>query len=334
MQEIVIQSITSILASALLATVSASSSFAQQTAAPWPSKSITIVIGYPPGTVLDIHTRKFFAPRLSEALKQPVLVDNRPGATGQIGASYVATAPADGHVVLFGSINEFSIQPALGAKTTYDTARDFRPIALAAAGPSLLWVSGDSKVKSLADLAALAKIRKEPVTCGHTGVGSYGHLVCEYLGKQMNISILSVPYRGTTQALTAIIGGTLDIATGFAQEAMPLAEGNRIVPIAATSRALPRFPEAKALKDQGMDSVELGSWAMFVAPAATPQAVVERMNKEINAVIQSEEWRLYLANSSGVTPVAPMSVADNENFVREQTALWKRIVQKTGVKLE
>jgi len=236
--------------------------------------------------------------------------------------------------MLFGSMNEFAIQPALGAKTTYDTTRDFRPIALAAAGPTMLWVSGDSKVKKLADLVALAKSRKEPVTCGHTGVGSYGHLICEYLGQQLSINILSVPYRATTQALTAIIGGTLDMATGFAQEAMPLAEGNRIVPIATSSRALPRFPEAKAFKDQGIDSVELDSWAMFVAPAATPLAVVERLNKEIYAVVQSEEWRLYLANTSGITPVPPLSVVDNENFVREQAALWKRIVQKTGVKLE
>jgi len=318
----------------LLAAVSANSSFAQQSAAPWPSKPITIVIGYPAGTVLDIHTRKFFAPRLSEALKQPVLVDNRPGATGQIAASYVAAAPADGHVVLFGSMNEFAIQPALGAKTTYDTTRDFRPIALATAGPTMLWVSGDSKVKKLADLVALAKSRKEPVTCGHTGVGSYGHLICEYLGKQLNINILSVPYPATTQALTAIIGGTLDMATGFPPEAMPLTEGNRIVPIATSSRALPRFSEAKAFKDQGMDSVELDSWGMFFAPAAAPLAVAERLNKEINAVSQSEDWRLYLATGSGNTPVAPLSVADNENFVRDQAALWKRIVQKTGVKPE
>ena len=329
------KSIISIVASALLAAVSANSSFAQQTAAPWPSKPITIVIGFPPGTVLDIYTRKIFAPRLSEVLMQPVLVDNRAGAAGQIAAGYVATAPADGHVVLLGSMNEFAIQPAIGAKTTYDATRDFRPIALATAGPTLLWVSGDSKVKNLADLVALAKTRKEPVTCGNTGVGSFGHLVCEYLGKQLNINILSIPYRGTTLALSAIIGGTLDMATGFAAEAMPLAEGNRIVPIATSGRALPRFPEAKTFRDQGMDSVDLHSWGMFFAPAATPLAVVERLNKELNAVVQSEEWRLYLlVNAGGNTPVAPLSVADNEKFVRDQIALWKRVVQKTGVKLE
>ena len=328
------KSIVSIVASVSLLTAFANSSLAQQSAAPWPSKPITIVMGYPLGTILDIYTRKFFAPRLSEALKQPVLVDNRAGATGQIAASYVAAAAADGHVLLFGSVNEFAIQPALGAKTPYDTTRDFRPVARATAGPTLLWVSGESKVANLADLATLAKSRNAPVTCGNTGIGSYGHLVCEYLGKQLSINILSVPYRGTTQALTAIVGGTLDMATAFAPEAMSLADGNRIVPIATSSRALPRFPVAKPFKDQGMDSVELDSWSMFFAPAATPLAVVERLNKELNAVAQSEEWRLYLANISGNTPVPPLSVADNENFVRDQAALWKRIVQKTGVKLD
>ena len=326
--------IISIVASALLAVMSANVSLAHQSAAPWPSKPVTIVMGYPPGTILDIYTRKFFAPRLSEALKQPVLVDNRAGATGQIAASYVATAPPDGHVVLFGTLNEFVLQPALGAKTPYDVVRDFRPIALATAGPTSLWVSGNSKVKNLADLVALAKTRKEPVTCGNTGIGSYGHLICEYVGKQLNINILSIPYRGATQALTAIIGGTLDMATAFAPEAASLAEGGRIVSIATSSRALPRFPDAKPFKDQGMDSVELDSWGMFFAPAATPLAVVERLNKEINAVVQSEEWRLYLANTSGNTPVAPLSVTVTENFLRDQTVLWKRIVQKAGVKLE
>ena len=315
---------------ALLALVGAASSLAHA-ADPWPARPVRMIVPFPPGGSTDILGRAIAA-KLQEALGQPVVVENKPGAGGSIGATEAARAPGDGYTLLMGHIGTLAINPSLYPNLPYDPRRSFVPIALVARVPNVLVVNPQVPAKDVAQLVALAKAKPGQLRYASGGNGSAAHLAMEYFKLRAGVDVMHIPYKGTAPAVTDVLGGQVEMTmTGVPAVAAHVKAGKlRALGVsgAGVVATLPGVPPiASTIPD-----FEAIQWYGVVAPAGTPPSIVERLNAEINRALASPELRARLetegAEAAPGTPVAFGNLIDSE------IARWKPVVERANMKAE
>ena len=297
----------------------------------YPARTVQIVVPYTPGTGADILSRTL-GPKLAERWKVAVITDNRPGATGNIGAEFVAKAPPDGHTVLF-TATSFGTTPALYRNLPFDPVKSFAPVALIATSSVVLVVHPQLPVKSIKEFIQLAKRRPGQMLYSSPGNGGPQHLAMELLKLETGIDIVHVPHRSAAGAMTDLIGGHVQAMISATQTAASTAKAGRLRALAVMSpERSAAFPETPTMKELGLGQLEVETWYGSFAPGGTPAAVVSRINAELNAVLKMPDV-LEVLGKLGMTPRGGTS----EQFggmVRKELARWDRVVKAANIKAD
>ena len=313
---------------AALLAVFAQNAFAQA----YPTHSIRLVVPFPAGGTTDILARAA-AQKLSESLGQAVVVDNRPGAAGNIGADLVAKSAPDGYTLLMGTVGTHAINPSLYAKMPYDHVKDFVPVVLVAGVPNVLAVYPAFPVNSVAELIALAKSKPGTINFASSGSGTSIHLSGELFKTMAGVDMTHIPYKGSSPALTDLMGGQVQIMFDNLPSSLPLIKAGKLRAIAVTSlKRAPALPDVPTISESGLPGFEASSWFGVLAPAGTPAPIVAKLNADVNKWLQSPEAREQLlaqgANAAGGTP---------EQFaahIRAETEKWAKVVKASGAKAD
>ena len=299
--------------------------------AQYPDKPIKIIVPYPPGGTTDLLARSL-APRLSERLNQPVLIDNRAGAGGVIGSQVVAKSPADGYTLVFGSIASHGILPAVQNPPPYDPLKDFAPISLAAMTPNVLLANVASPFKSLSELIQMARSKPGELNFGSTSLGGSPHMSGELLKSLAKIDMVHVPYKGGAPMLVDLIGGQVPIAFDNLPSSIQHIRSGKVRALAVTTtKRWPGAPEIPTMAEAGLPNYESSAWFGLFAPGATPKPVVELLQRHVAAILkQPEVEKLYL--EQGAMPVGNTS-EEFAKFISGEMVKWRTVVNDTGVKL-
>lgn len=308
-----------------------SSAFAN-TSAGWPNRPIKIVVPGTAGSGMDIYARMLQTP-LQNALKQPVVIDNKPGANSIIGNDAVAKAAPDGYTFLLTPSSAIALNPIVQPKMPYDTLKDLLPVAQVGQSGFLLIASPTSGFKTLQDMVQYAKANPGKLTYGTWGNGSSGHLAMEGIKLHYGLDMPHVPYKGTAPLVTDLLGS--NISVGFTDIASPVphVRAGKLVAIGATgSRRAPALPELATVSEQGY-KFDADGWYGVFAPAGTPMDIVRRMNEEINKILVTEEMRLKF-NSQNM-PAPPIKTAEQfAATVRSDVALWQGLAKAINFKAD
>ncbi len=294
--------------------------------APWPDRPLRIIVAFAPGAATDVLARTL-ANALTPALGQPVVVENRPGAGGNIATVGVRRMPADGQTFLAHSV-AFSVNPSLYRNAGYDALTDFEPVALLASTPNILTVNPERlDVRTLPELLAAARAR--PLDYGSSGTGTTTHLGMELLLRSLaRVEIQHVPF-GPAQAITAVVGGQVPMGSTSLPPALAMVREGRLRGIAVTSlRRDPALPNVPTVAEQGFPGFEALTWFGLMAPAGTPAAASDRMNAEINRALRLPEVAQRL-DAAGFAPDI-RSRADFGTFLRDEVAKWAAVVRVSG----
>lgn len=298
----------------------------------YPAKPVRYIVPFPPGGGQDLVVRAL-APRLGEALGQQVIVDNRPGAATMVGAELAAKSAPDGYTVFNGSNTTLSINPNLYSKIPYDPIRDFLAVTQIASLPNLLVVHPSLPVKTVKELAALARSRPGQLNYSSSGAGTPAQLAGVMFGDAAHASIVHVPYRGSSQALTAVISGETQLMFGSMTSTLPFVKSGRLRAIAVTGakRSL-AAPELPTVAEAGFPGFEAITWYGMFVPAATPAAIVNRLNAEVVKILRQQEFREWLV-AQGADP-APGTTEELTQFVKAELVKYAKIVKDSGMKPE
>jgi tripartite-type tricarboxylate transporter receptor subunit TctC len=295
----------------------------------WPTKPVRIVVGFPPGTTGDILAR-IAAPRMSDSLGQPVLVENRPGAGSSIAAEAVAKSAPDGYTLLLSTIAN-AINPSL-YKLGFDFSRDLAPVALLADVAGLL-VAHPSAPPTLQALIAEAKANPGRMTYASSGNGTVTHLWGEMLNGSAGIKLVHVPYKGSSQAVTDLLGGSVAMLFTPASTVIPHVAAGKLTALAVIGRQrLAALPSVPTMTELGVAGFESGLWFGLNAPAGTPPAVIERLNAEVRRAFGLAEVKAQLA-AQGIDAV-PGTAEAFAAFIRQETDKWARVVRESGAKAD
>ena len=315
-----------------LAALGAASPAAAQPAA-WPSKPIRMVIPFPAGGTTDVLGR-VVAQRLSTALGQQVIVENRPGAGGSIGADTVAKAPPDGHVILMSTSSTHSIGPALNPKMPYDAQKDFVPVAHVATAPNVLVVGSNFPASDARQMVALLKSNPGRYNFGSSGIGTIPHLSAELFKWQGgNLFAVHIPYRGTGLVIPDLIAGQIAFLMDSVVTAAPHVRDGKLKALAVTgTRRSGAMPEVATFAEQGVPGMDAATWFGLFVPAGTPAAIVQRLNEESNAMLRSPDVVDRLAKL-GADPAggSPEAFA---RVVRGDYEKWAAVIRRAGIKPE
>jgi tripartite-type tricarboxylate transporter receptor subunit TctC len=315
------------LLAALAAGLPATQALAQ---AAWPAKPLRIVVPYPPGGSSDIIARAISQP-LSEALKQPVVVDNKAGANGNLGADLVAKSPADGYTVLLCDVGALAISPSVYTKLPFDPAKDLRGVTMLAYSPHLLAVNPSVPANSLKELVALSKTR--PINFAVTAVGSAPHLAGVAVERASGAKWQYVPYKGGVQAIQDTIGGQTDVLMNGMLATLPHVQSGKLKVLGVSKRTrMPLIGNVPTLAEQGLADFESGTWQGILAPRGTPEAIVQRLNAELIRVIRSPDIRARLAGQGA--EVVTMTPTEQDTFFNKERARWAQVVTAANVKLD
>jgi tripartite-type tricarboxylate transporter receptor subunit TctC len=297
----------------------------------FPSKPVRIVVPYPPGGFNDTLGR-LAAKHLGAMWKQPVVVDNKAGAGTMIGTKDVALSLADGHTLLVVQF-PFAANPWLYKNIAYDTQKAFAPVMLAGRSPMLLVTHSASPYRTLADVVAAAKARPQQLNYGSSGAGSSNHLAMALFESASGTQMNQVPYKGSTPMLTDLAGGQFDVAVDLVPHALPFMQAGKLRPLAlAAAKRSALMPELPTAAEAGVPGYEVSSWHGFVVPAGTPPAVIDRLNRDLNAVLANDEVKKAFAQQ-GVVPDGG-TPAQFRSFIDSQLALWKKVVQERGITVD
>ena len=298
----------------------------------FPNKPLRLVVPFPAGGPTDIVARPF-AQMLSEALGQQVIVDNRGGAGGSIGADAVAKATADGYTLLMGTVGTHAINPSLYRKLPYDAGRDFSALGLAASAPVAVIVYPGAPYASIADLVAAAKRQPGSINFGSAGNGTPGHLTGEMFAKAAGIELKHIPYKGSAPALTDLLGGQIVLMFDPVQSVLQHVKNGKLRALAVSSRQRsPVLPQIPTLSEAGLKDFEATAWWAVYAPANLPAALQATLAAEVDKIVHSDGFRDRLV-PLGVQPAGPMRESFAE-FQRAELAKWGRAVQSSGVVIE
>ena len=296
----------------------------------YPSRPIRLVVGFAAGGTTDFMAR-LLADKLREPLRQTVVVENRTGANGSLGAEFVAKSEPDGYTLYFTTAGVAAVYPHLRANAPYDPIKDFVAVGLVAFNSTMLVVNARMPVSSATDLAALARQNPGRITIAITGLGSVSHLGVELFQAAAGVRFQQVPYRGASPAITDLLGGQLDGLFGDGPTVIAHIAAGRIKALAATSRRRSEiFPDVPTFAEQGFTDTVADQWAGVLAPARTPTEIVAKLNAGIFTAMNDPEVRAKLAQT-GVVP-APDSPAEFGQYLKDEYARWGRIIREKGIK--
>lgn len=316
----------------LVSLLLAASPIALAQAQSYPTKSIRLVVPYPAGGVLDVRARQY-AQQLALHLKQPIVIDNRPGASGIIATELVAKAAPDGYTLLVGATSTLAINPALSSNLPYDVQRDFVPIALLARAPMLLVVRPSLGVRDFAGLLAVAKASPGQLTYASGGNGTPLHLAGEMLKTIGQVDIVHVAYKGDAPALADLLAGHVDFSFQFGNVVAPHLAAKKLhaVMITAAQRAS-AFADVPSAREVGAPELELAAWSGIVAPRGVPSDIVRVLNAALRDAMHAPEIeRSYIESGGEVMAGTPEEFA---MFLRSEAAKWQRIVKLAGATLD
>lgn len=299
--------------------------------AQWPDKPIKLVVPYPAGGAAD-NTARILAQYLGERLKQQIIVDNRPGASGTIGASYVAKAPADGYTLLLDATS-YTVNPSLFPKLNYDPAKELAPVSLIMQVPLLMVVPANSPYASVADVVKAAKATPGKLTYASAGSGGAQHLAAELFSQNEKISMTHIPYKGGAPALTDLIGGQVDLMFSATTASGAFVKGGKLKPLAITSsKRQEGWPQVPTVGESGLKGFEVNEWNGLFAPAGTPRPILDRLEAETRAVIADKAVASRFAEM-GVQGVGSSS-KDFAAFVKSETTKWAGVIKAGNIKVD
>jgi tripartite-type tricarboxylate transporter receptor subunit TctC len=311
-----------------LALAFAAPAFPQQ----YPVRPVRFVVPFSPGGSTDTLARTLGV-KLADGLGQQVVVDNRPGANGNIGMEIVAKSPPDGHTIVLGYIANLAIAPSLYAKLPFDPVKDYAPITQIASSPNVLTAHPSVPAKTLKELIALAKAKPGQVSFASTGVASVGHLTGELLNNLAGVRITHVPYKGSGQAITDLLGGHVQVMYSGFSSTMPHIKSGKLRALAVTgAKRSDALPEVPTIAEQGYPGVEATAWYGVLAPARTPRPVVTRLHGEIVKALRMPDVKERLGTLGfelvGGTPEAFGA------YIRSEIKKWEKVVKASGAKPE
>jgi tripartite-type tricarboxylate transporter receptor subunit TctC len=298
----------------------------------FPGHALRLVVPFPPGGPTDIVARPL-AVRLSEALGQSVIIDNRGGAGGNVGADSVAKSAPDGYTLLMGTVGTQAINVSLYKRLAFDPAKDFVPVAEVASAPVLLVANPRLPANSVKELIALARQQPGAINYGTAGSGSPGHLSGELFKAMAGINLTHVPYRGSAPAVTDLLGGQIQLMFDPIQSPLPHVKSGALKALGVSSaKRSPLLPDVPTIAEAGVPEYETTAWWGVFAPAQTPPAVVERLHAEITRIVRSDFYVQQLA-PLGAEPVSGTSQAFDQ-FVKQETSKWAKVVRDSGATVD
>jgi tripartite-type tricarboxylate transporter receptor subunit TctC len=304
----------------------------QASAQSWPVKPVRIIVPYPAGGTSDILARTL-GQKLTEIWGQSIIVENKPGANGNVGADFVAKASADGYTLLLCDVGALAISPSVYTALAFDPNKDFAPVTMVAYSPHILAVNPEVPAKSVAELIALAKSKPGKLNYAASSVASAPHLAGVDFASRAGISWAYIPYKGGAQAITDVIGGQADVLFNGMLATYPHVKSGklRILAVSSASR-MSAIPDVPTVAESGIPGFETGSWQGVLAPPGTPRDVVAKINADFIRVLNTPEMREKLsAQGAEVRVNTPETFTV---FLRDETARWARVVAANGVKLE
>ena len=297
----------------------------------YPARPVRVLVGFPPGAGVDITTR-LVTPRLAEALGQQFIVDNRPGAAGNIAAELAAKTPPDGYSLLSASA-PIVMSQTLYKNLGFNLERDFEPVGLMASAPFILVVHPSLPAKSVKEFVALARSRPGQLSFASTGSGSTPHLSMEMLKAQAGINLVHVPYKGTPQAVLDLLSGQVQVMFANTLSVLPQVKSGRLRALAISSaKRSAAAPELPTVAESGMPGYESGTWFGLFAPASTPREIINRLNSELVRIIATADMKARLLDQ-GADPVTG-TPEQFRAFVKTELAKWSKVVKAVGIKLE
>ena len=296
-----------------------------------PKKTISLVVGFAPGGAADTAAR-LIAKKLGDNIGQTVIVDNKPGAGGNIAHQFVANAPGDGATLLFGSVGPLTIAPHM-MKLGYDPVRDLSPITMGVNFPNVLVVHSGVGVKTLAEYVALAKKKPGSLDFASTGAGSASHLAGELFNDKAGIDTVHIPYKGGAPALQDLLGGRVASYYSTPATAGPHIESGKLIPLASTGLTRPAFlPNLPTIAESGYPGFNATNWYAFVASSKTPKPLLDRWNLELVKVLSAPDVREQL-NKHGLTPL-PGTREELARYIASESATWGRIIKDRKITAE
>ena len=298
----------------------------------YPSKPVRIIVPFAPGGNVDV-TARLIAPALQDALGQPVVVENKPGAAGTIGADFVVRSPADGYTLLMGSNSTFSVAPSLNPKNPYNPLKDFAPVASIAATPFILVVHPAAPMKTVAELIARAKATPGKLTMASAGTGSSNHLVGEFFQDMAGVKFTHVPYKGSNPAISDLMGGQVDMHFDQVTSAGNHVQSGKLRALLVTSKErAPMLPDVPTAAEVGFASFGPINVTGLIAPAGTPREVIAVLNAATNKALQQAAVREKYAGVGAVTTGGtPEQFAA---YIAEDLARWTKVVKDANVKVD
>lgn len=301
-------------------------------AQPWPTKPVRVIVGFAAGGGTDIAAR-MIGQKLSDALGQPVVIENRPGAGGTTGNLVVAKSPADGYTLLMTAAGPHAIAPSLYPNLQYDVFRDYAPIALVAENQYVLLVHPSVPANSVQELIAWARAQTNPPTYSSAGNGTPAHLAAELFASMAGVKLQHVPYRGAAPALNGLLSGDVHLLFSEISVAMPHLGSDKVKALAVTSLArTPLAPALPTLDESGLKGYEALVWQGLLAPAGTPPEIIRRVNAETVAILSLAEIKERFATLGVV--VSPGSPQDFGAVIRRDVDKWAKVIKDAGIKAE
>jgi len=299
----------------------------------YPNKPIKIIVGFPPGQATDVIAR-MVGERITASMGQPVVIDNKPGQGGSIGAAAAAKSPADGYTMLISATAPLATNPNLYKNLPYDPSRDFAPITLIANLPFVLVANPNLPANNVRELIALAKSKPGQLTFASSGSGSTSHLSMEMLKAATGIDIRHVPYKGSPPAFTDVMGGQVDLVFDTAVYALPQVRAGRvkILAVASAKRSV-LLPDVPTVAEQGVPGYESGAWLGAVFPVGTPAPIVARMYTELNRIMKAPEMSERLSTLGG-EPLSSTSPEDFGRHIASEMRKWGKAVADSGARIE
>ncbi len=304
----------------------------QSTATAWPNQAIKLIVTFTPGGAPDILAREL-AQSWQERLGVPVLVENRPGYGGNIGAELVAKSEPDGYTLLIGTVGIHAINGALYDKMSYDPVKDFMPISFLASTPNVLIVNKHLGVNNLHELIELAKAKPNQLTFGSSGVGTSLHMSGELFKEIAGVEIRHIPYKGRAQSLPDLVSGRISMLFDNLSSSLPLIKAGEVQALGVTTlKRSPAAPQIPTLAEQGLHGFEATSWFSLMAPAHLPAPIRDRLNVLTRQALSNSQVKNKLL-ASGLEP-APSSPQDLAKLIQTETVKWGRVIHQSGAKLD
>ncbi len=300
--------------------------------AAYPSRPVKLVVPFPPGGPLDAVGRAI-AQKLTEAWGQSVVVDNRPGAGGNIGADLVAKSAPDGYTVVMGALSTHAVNPSLYPSMPYDAVKDFAPITLVAITPNVLVVNPSLPVHSVKELIAYAKAHPGKLSFGSGSNGSAGHLAGELFKVEASVDMTHIPYRGAAPAMQALLAGDTQLMFDNLASSMPQVKAGKLRALAVTTAQRSRLvPELPTMIEAGVPGFDISTWFGLLAPAGTPPDIIAKWNAEVTRILNSPDMRERLAaQGAEAAPDTPQQFA---RFIASELPKYARIVKASGAKVD